>query len=443
MVPVPAPKKFWVFDGSVAQYPSVLTSNSVHMGKSCTDCHGGDDTKNSRTAAHATAAGFKANPGAQACSSCHSATATSSAQGLHATLAGFPAILDKRGATSAEARERFDKQCTGCHALTADDQPACGFCHVSVPATAGGGFLRGHAFQKTPSMDNNCTACHGSRVKDEYYGQSNALLSRNKAAFDESSPFKAAAFTLQSDVHKSKGLSCEDCHSGDEMHGVGAPTDDDRYAVSTAPACTDCHGTGQSDATAFAAVTLHRSEHLAKMDCQVCHAQPYKSCFSCHTDVTESGQGFFKTNGGDPTLAARKAAATDPSTVTPDALITFRAGVNPKWTGAGDDVYKQYTVLRHVPIDADVFAYSGVNLLAGLIPDMSALPTWKHATPHTIQRQTEITKSCNNCHGADYTKFWFTDALGAAQGWVPDAYKADETSANERLKVLEPFPMAP
>lgn len=442
MTPVPASKKSWIFDGSVEQYPTVYTANSVHMSKSCVDCHGGDATKNTRVEAHAN--GFKAIPGAETCDTCHAAIAAGAADGLHTTLAGYRAIMDQRGLGTVETEVvdlRFDAQCTGCHVATTSNETACGFCHISVPNTAGGGLLGGHAFKATPSMDNNCTACHGSRVKDEYYGQNNALLDRNKAAYDEGSPWKDPAFALQPDVHKTNGLDCNSCHSEDEMHGAGAPADDDRYAVTSAPACTDCHGEGQADAASFAAVGLHTDEHLATMDCYVCHAQPSKSCFSCHTDVTETGQPFFKNNIGDPTLEARKAASATPDTVFPDSLMTFRVGVNPKWTGEGDTEHKQYSVLRHVPVDADVFTYTGVNAIPGLIPDMAALPTWKAATPHTIQKTTEITKACTNCHGVGYASFWLTDPIDDAEGWIPPAYEADETAANESIVVGAPIPM--
>ncbi len=101
--------------------------------------------------------------------------------------------------------------------------------------------------------------------------------------------------------------------------------------------------------------------------------------FSCHTDVTETGRPFFKNNMGHPTLEARKAASATPDTVLPDSLMTFRVGVNPKWTGEGDTEHKQYSVLRHVPVDADVFTYTGVNAIPGLIPNMAGLPIWKAA----------------------------------------------------------------
>ncbi|MDO9081251.1 MAG: hypothetical protein Q7U44_10665, partial [Desulfuromonadales bacterium] len=67
MAPVPASKKFWIFNGSVEQYPSILTNNSVHAGRDCTSCHGGVVSANSRAAAHAT--GFVATATAETCSS--------------------------------------------------------------------------------------------------------------------------------------------------------------------------------------------------------------------------------------------------------------------------------------------------------------------------------------------------------------------------------------
>ncbi|HKL27354.1 MAG TPA: hypothetical protein VJ910_14110 [Desulfuromonadales bacterium] len=447
MTPVPASKKFWIFNGSVEQYPSILNSGSVHAGQDCTSCHGGDDTASARELAHV--GGFAGIATAETCSTCHSSIVESAADGLHTTLGGYNTILMERGfdISDPESAARFDAQCTKCHTAVGTGElaaTACGQCHISVPATAGGGLISGHAFNQTPSMDNNCTACHGSRVKDEYYGLNNELLERNKAAFDASSPW-GGDFELEPDVHKTAGLTCMDCHSdssmsGDEMHGVGHPLPDqgDRYDVTSAPQCADCHGPSDSG---FASVgTMHSQGHLDSMSCQVCHAQPYKNCFSCHTDVTESGLGFFRINGEDPTLASRGEGAV------PDALMSYRVGKNPR---TGEDGMKPYAVLRHVPVDKDVFRYTGDNVIDGLIPltdgneatlDMGSLPTWKYATPHTIQRTTPITESCQNCHGADYGQFWLTDPIDAAQGWVPagSEYLQGEQDANADITVETP-----
>jgi thiosulfate/3-mercaptopyruvate sulfurtransferase len=51
--------------------------------------------------------------------------------------------------------------------------------------------------------------------------------------------------------------------------------------------------------------------------------------------------------------------------------------------------------LRHVPIDPESFAFYGEDLM----PSFDALPTWKYATPHNIQRNTPQTENCDACHG--------------------------------------------
>jgi len=446
VAPVPASKKIWIFNGSVAQYDSVLTAaGKVHSGYECTVCHGGNSSASSSPSAHDES--FVATVTAEACDDCHAAEVTSSNNGLHTTLGGYNTILMQRGFDmsdpTSDAAVRFEEQCTKCHTAVgtgASAATACGQCHISVPATAGGGLISGHGFNQTPSMDNNCTACHGSRVKDEFYGQNNALLARNKAAFEADSPW-GGDFQLAPDVHKAAGFTCMNCHSdaaksGDEMHGVGhlAADEGDRYDVTSASQCSDCH---KAEDAGFSGIGLHTIPHLANMDCQVCHALPYKNCFSCHTDVSAKGTPFFKINGEDPTLAARRAAD---STVAPDALITFRAGKNPR---ADETGMKPYSVLRHVPVDKDVFQYPTFKSVDGIIPatgaattpNMGSLSTWKYATPHTIARKTAITASCSNCHGADYSKFWLTDAVGAAQGWVPtdSPYLDGEVDANSGI----------
>ncbi|MBK8974301.1 MAG: hypothetical protein IPM29_00085 [Planctomycetes bacterium] len=422
---MPAPKKVWIYDGHLAEYPSALTGGSVHNGTSCTACHGGDSAQSSRAAAHTT--GFRGITAATDCNGCHTAIVTSAADGLHTTLAGYPAILSARGfdLNDPTSAARFGEQCTKCHAATNDTPPqtACGQCHVSIPAPAGGGLLAGHAFQGTPSMDNNCTACHGSRVKDEFTGANNALLTRNKPFLTEGLPWKEAAFTLQADVHYSAGMECFDCHTKDEMHGVGAPLQGDRYEVTTAPDCTD---TGCHSGNLVGINALHRSSHLDLMSCQVCHAQPYKNCFECHTDVTAENIPFFTIAGGDPGANH-------------DHLMTFRVGRNPRYTPMGSE--KLYTVLRHVPVDMDTFAYTGTNQQGGLLPQMGSVPTWKRATPHNILRVTAIQSACTNCHGTDYAKFWLTDAIANGEGWISTPYEPDEQSANASILVTDPLPM--
>ncbi|GAB4254265.1 MAG: hypothetical protein Kow00129_15290 [Thermoleophilia bacterium] len=438
MAPVPAPKKFWVFDGGVEQYPSVFSSGSVHMGMTCTGCHGGDDSANTRAEAHSGT--FQEIPGGPLCLTCHRSLTTMASTGLHTTLAGYEDILGQRGfpmeaSDQAAAVERYEKECTRCHTANEAEETACGQCHVSKPNTVQGGLVSGHAFNRTPSMDNNCTACHGSRVRDEYYGMNNALLDRNAAAYPDGHPLKDTAYTLEPDVHKTAGLTCMDCHSGAEMHGEGHPADGNRYEVTSSPACVDCHPTD----TAFESVTqMHSSGHVDQIDCYVCHAQPYKSCYECHTDETAEGLGFYGINQNDPTLEDRKAASSDPDSVQPDSLITFRAGLNPLYDPTDPDS-KMYSVLRHSPIDRDLFKFSGDKAIDGLIGNgITNIPTWRYATPHTIKRNTLITKSCANCHNDSFVNFWLTDPLANSLGWVSPQNEADESAANAGVTVDTP-----
>ena len=60
-------------------------------------------------------------------------------------------------------------------------------------------------------------------------------------------------------------------------------------------------------------------------------------------------------------------------------------------------VPEDYAVLRHVPVAPDTFAFYADDLL----PNFAALPTWKFATPHNINRDTAQNASCDACHGND------------------------------------------
>lgn len=424
---MPAQKKVWVYNGLIEQYPANYLA-TTHGALRCTICHGGDDTASTRAAAHN--ATWDPIPGANKCSACHSSIVTASASSLHTNLGGYVKALGDRGfdfTGGTESKARFDAQCTKCHVATQSGAAACGFCHVSVPATAGGGFLNGHNFRLTPDMERNCTACHGSRVKDEFFGLNSALIGRNGLGLSPVAPDVHFAQTQALNAH---GLpkGCTFCHGGAEMHGHGAPApagSGDRYDVSGTPKCADCH-TNTSGTN-----TLHTAGHLATMDCQVCHAPAYKNCFGCHTDIDvgNTGLAYYRINEGDPTLAVR------PEGSMPDALMTFRIGKNPR----ADKPYK-FAVLRHAPVDRDVFQYPRENPIDGLIPNLTALPTWKYATPHNIQRNVAGLASstfatfnpsrCGNCHAPDYRAYWLTDAVDDAAGWVPAAYHDDQRAAN-------------
>lgn len=417
-------KMVWVYDGSLTQYPDDFTSSTHGSLNDCTDCHGGDDTVDTRAAAHVT--DWESIPDSSNCTTCHAADVPNIDNSLHTNLGGYMTILADRGADVSVAgtlADRFDEQCTKCHVANDDTElSACGFCHVSVPVVAGGGFLNGHNFRKTPDMERNCTACHGSRIKDEFFGLNQDLVDSNSSVYTSSQLNTTDG--IAADVHFAATQSvnadgyevgCTFCHSGDEMHGVGAPVDGDRYAVTSGPLCQDCHTP--------AASSYHSATHLSDIACQACHAQPYKNCFGCHTDVDTGGTDlpYYTINEGSP-------AGTN------DALMTFRIGANPN----ASRTYN-YAVLRHVPVDADTFKYAVADSQDGLITNMTASPTWKYTSPHNIARVTPIQATCNNCHAAGYSDFWLTDSLVDNEGWLPADYESDEAEANSLVEVSAPM----
>jgi thiosulfate/3-mercaptopyruvate sulfurtransferase len=193
-------------------------------------------------------------------------------------------------------------------------------------------------------MQNNCTACHGSRIGDEYLGKNAGI---------------------PGDIHWTKqGMTCNDCH-GDKIHGTGEIVADRYHTVSAQ--CEDCH---QEVWTNIEGNPQHE-QHVGELSCYVCHATTYKNCYSCHVALSKEGIPYRN---------------SEPSE------LQFKIGQNP--IRSRENPYK-YVVLRHPPTNPNIFDYYGEDLL----PDFDALPTWKYATPHNIQLHTAQNESCESCHG--------------------------------------------
>ncbi|MDX1435794.1 MAG: hypothetical protein R3335_03215 [Anaerolineales bacterium] len=344
-----------------------------HGQLACIECHGGAQSEDKTTAHTDLVARPSRDPG-QVCGDCHTDVTAAFADTRHNTLAGYWTALDARSAPESHARleEMFGNHCSSCHT-------SCGDCHVSRPASVGGGLVDGHVFQETPSMSQNCTACHGSRVGNEYLGKHEGLLA---------------------DVHfRENRMTCVSCHTGGGLHGTEGDTNTaHRYDGSPMPTCESCHpevAAGETD------VMLHNL-HGDKLSCQVCHSVSYTSCDGCHVAVSETtGQPFFETMG---------------------SYMTFLIGRNELLSEARP---YEFVPVRHVPISPTSFQYYGEDLLA----NFEALSTWKYATPHNIQRETPQTEACTNCHGnADI--FLTEDKVAEA-----------ERAANQTVIVDQPPPM--
>lgn len=330
--------------------------DTVHGQIACTTCHSGNNVLE-KEKAHT---GLIPNPGAdphKVCGNCHPNVVVGNENGLHTNLAGFWTALKARSLPSRHPalEKMYGNHCSSCHAT-------CGECHVSQPRLVGGGFIKGHVFNRQVSMTQNCVACHGSRVGKEYLGK----MEGSKA-----------------DVHYSQGqMDCQACHGDLQMHGQPSecskchrspekdklPPPDHRYAGVQSPRCETCHVTAS---TGQDGVIMHQM-HDSKLSCQVCHVTDYTNCDGCHVGISQkTGQPFYEIKA---------------------TYSTFLIGRNP--IPSFERPY-QYVPVRHAPIAPDSFDFYGADLL----PNFNQLETWKYATPHNIQRKTPQTESCNACHG--------------------------------------------
>lgn len=332
-------------------------SQTTHGEQSCTDCHEGVQSPE-KDIAHE---GLISSPSAQPekyCGECHQEQTETYPFALHSTQEGYWNAINTRSTPDDHPalEEMFDNHCASCHTT-------CGECHVSQPKNVGGGLFSGHVFEKTPPMTRSCTACHGSRVGNEFLGKNEGF---------------------PADVHfRQERMNCVKCHDGNELHGSATnaeSADNHRYGDTEAPKCVDCHPTialgGDDNA-------MHQS-HGDSLSCQVCHSITYTSCDGCHVAISEkSGNPFFKTEA---------------------TYQTFLIGRNPNPT---EERPYSFVPVRHVPVAPTSYQFYGENLLS----NFNTLPTWVYATPHNIQRNTPQNASCEPCHAGDGSIFLTADKV--------------------------------
>lgn len=314
---------------------------NVHGSTTCVACHAGDSSTLDKDIAHAEMIPAPDADPQRTCGNCHNEIVSTSADSLHVNQAGYFQVLYSRSLPENHVAldEMFGNHCQSCHTT-------CGDCHIAQPDSVGGGLLDGHTYVKTPPMTRTCTACHGSRVGNEYMGKNEGI---------------------PGDVHFRQGrMNCVACHDGASMHD--SEGNNHRYEGEQSPSCESCH-----DQVGRATDTIVQHQiHQGTLSCQVCHSVTYTSCDSCHVALSETtGNPFFKT------------AAT---------YTTFFIGRN---TRQNENRPYDYVPVRHIPVDPDNFEYYGENLQS----NFNLLPSWAYATPHNIQRLTPQNESCNACHG--------------------------------------------
>ncbi|MBC8192495.1 MAG: hypothetical protein ISR87_12130 [Candidatus Marinimicrobia bacterium] len=370
---------------------------TVHGEMTCVECHGGDNetdlTKEAKALAHSADKNFIAHPSQDAatyCGECHSEETENFANSLHYTQAGYFERFKVRAGgmdlrNDANMLAGFKQDCGSCHAT-------CGQCHVTRPVSVKSGLNWGHEFKKIPDLNNNCTACHGSRVGEEYKGSH-----AGEAGWPAG---------IRADVHYNNGFRCDYCHTGHEMHGDGSQYFY-RYIENSSmvPKCEDCHTysdpeTSSPDYNGYHAT--HWTGSGSTLQCQVCHSQSYKSCNGCHAKGTAS-------HGG----------------ITGKSYPSFKIGKNYLPSVARD---YDYALVRHIPISPDTYNNWGGSYT---LTSFAAEPTWKYTTPHNIQRWTAQTDTTGgvwcglSCHMNDDLFLHETD--------VDSTYLDAELQANENV----------
>ena len=177
---------------------SEIAEDENHGEIGCDECHGGDPNEPDWKKAHIGVVKDPSYPDpSETCGVCHEDIAENYKTSLHVSLSPIKKMTDIRANLDKSVHKKVDAaregHCSSCHS-------SCGQCHISRPDSVEGGLLEGHLFQKRPPMQQVCTACHGSRIGKEYFGE-------NKG--------------FKPDIHKEKYFKCSKCHSGDEMHGDG------------------------------------------------------------------------------------------------------------------------------------------------------------------------------------------------------------------------------
>lgn len=328
-----------------------------------------------------------------ACEACHQDEFAATANSLHTNLWGEKAAIEARCGIAYEGggyEDNFTAKCATCHTT-------CGQCHISRPKSVGSGFpiitLKpgSHLFRGTPDMNEQCTACHGSRIGVDYKGELEGNVE---------------------DVHYNKGYKCNLCHKKEEIHGDGQYDGDHynhRYEVKTMPRCEKCHSNLEPDNPYH---DKHVSGGGSKLQCQVCHSQPYKNCTNCHNL--------------DPGAKVDK-FEIDPS------VVQFKIANNPSPHRSEYD----FVLVRHTPIDPDTYADWGLAL-----PDYLSKSTWQYTSPHNVIRkapQTGDPAQCSTaCHYTqdDPTGYFLRDSDLRDESGAPLV----DYDANKDLVIRESFP---
>ncbi|PHR26046.1 MAG: hypothetical protein COA36_13140 [Desulfotalea sp.] len=224
----------------------------------CTSCHQGNDTAKTKENAHIDLIDHPAHPKeiARTCMPCHQEISAEAPQSMHFTLKNSTNLFRKAFGATADIDSFTDtptvvtpstplelgddllrRRCFKCHLYDSGQAypstshgQGCAACHVTIVNSK----LADHVFHAP--TDAQCLSCHyGNYVGFDYYGRfEHDFNVEYRTPYttnnDHFRPFGVEYHQLNPDIHQKKGLSCIDCHSGNELMRQGQKT-----------SCTGCH----------------------------------------------------------------------------------------------------------------------------------------------------------------------------------------------------------
>ena len=281
----------------------------------CTACHLGKNDAAEKDIAHTGLVSTPASPANMiaTCGKCHPEQTSGCSQSLHFTLKNAvnrvrshfgiePALTDLTEIPESThppqnkkelVNDMLRRRCLRCHVYTAGDRypyvqrgTGCAACHLLYTD----GILESHSF--TIPTERQCLSCHyGNHVGNDFAGSYEHDFNweyrtpyTTRAPFAR--PYGVEQHQLAPDVHRQRGLTCLDCHSGRELAGS-------QQIIR----CEDCHAPApatppplknvraEEDQLILTTVTDGKelripglthpahAKYKGRVSCQVCHAQ--------------------------------------------------------------------------------------------------------------------------------------------------------------------------
>jgi hypothetical protein len=140
----------------------------------------------------------------------------------------------------------------------------------------------------------SCDVCHKTVAEDKMSYSLEAAWNQDiclNCHKRERTIMKIDKDANQVDVHMSRQMQCNDCHSGRDIHGDGKEYNSMKQPGAIDAKCENCHPSVPES-------TSHKI-HGEKLECKACHARHVVSCQNCHfeTIVTERKRVDIKISG--------------------------------------------------------------------------------------------------------------------------------------------------